>query len=123
MNIGGEHVIVKSAAPVSPGEHKLGVRVRRLMREMQPTLRPGSTLSEFTLLIDGVPAGRTQSRLGFYNFVSWIGLDIGRDRGSPVSHYEAPFEFTGKLIKVVVTMDEDQVLDGDGIGHAQMARE
>jgi arylsulfatase len=123
MNIGGEHVVVKSAYPVPPGEHKLGVRVRRLKHETQPTPRPGSTLSEFTLLIDGVPGGRIQSRLGFYNFVSWIGLDIGRDRGSPVSHYEAPFEFTGKLVKVVVTIDDDQVLDGDGVGHAQMARE
>jgi arylsulfatase len=123
MNIGGEHVVVKSAYPVLPGEHKLGVRVRRLKHETQPTRRPGSTLSEFTLLIDGVPAGSIETRLGFYNFVSWIGLDIGRDRGSPVSHYEAPFEFTGELVKVVVTMDDDQVLDGDGVGHAQMARE
>jgi len=51
------------------------------------------------------------------------GLDIGRDRGSPVSHYESPFAFTGKLNKVTVTMDDDQVLDGDGIGRAQLARE
>ena len=78
---------------------------------------------KFTLLIDGAPVARIESRLGFYNFVSWTGLDIGRDRGSPVSHYAAPFEFTGKLIKVVVTMDDDQMLDGDGVGRAQMARE
>jgi hypothetical protein len=56
------------------------------------------------------PAGRIESRLGFFNFISWTGLDIGRDRGSPVSHYEAPFEFTGGLIKVTVTMDDDQML-------------
>jgi arylsulfatase len=80
-------------------------------------------LSEFTLLIDGVPAGRTETWLGFYNLISWTGLDIGRDRGSPVSHYQAPFEFTGKLIKVTVMMDDDQVLDGDGVGRAQIARE
>ena len=48
---------------------------------------------------------------------------IGRDRGSPVANYAAPFEFTGKLRRVVVTMDEDQVLDGDGIGEAEMARQ
>ena len=30
----------------------------------------------------------------------------------PVSHYEAPYEFTGKLIKVTVTMDDDRMLDG-----------
>ena len=70
-----------------------------------------------------MPSGRIESRLGFYNFVSWTGLDIGRDRGSPVSHYASPFRFTGKLVKVTVTMDDDQSLDGDGVGRAQMARE
>jgi arylsulfatase A-like enzyme len=123
MNIGGEHVIVRSAAPVPRGEHRLGVRVRRLTRELQPTINTGPGLSEFTLLIDGMPAGCLESRLGFFNFISWTGLDIGRDRGSPVSHYESPFAFTGKLFKVTVTMDDDQMLDGDGVGRAQLARE
>jgi arylsulfatase len=116
MNIGGEHVIVRSQVPVPRGEHLLGVSVRRVTQDMPPT-------SEFTLFIDGKPAGCIQSRLGFFNFVSWSGLDIGRDRGSPVSHYESPFAFTGKLNKVTVTMDDDQALDGDGIGRAQLARE
>ena len=123
MNIGGEHVIVRSAAPVPRGEHRIGVRVRRLTRELQPTINTGPGLSEFTLLIDGMPAGCLESRLGFFNFISWTGLDIGRDRGSPVSHYESPFAFTGKLFKVTVTMDDDQMLDGDGVGRAQLARE
>jgi arylsulfatase len=123
MNIGGEHVIVRSAAPVSPGAHRLGVRVRRLMGEAPRTTKPGPGLSEFVLLIDGMPAGCIESRLGFFNFISWTGLDIGRDRGSPVSNYESPFEFRGKLIKVTVTMDDDQMLDGDGVGRAQMGRE
>ena len=43
-----------------------------------------------------------QTQLGFNIFISWSGLDIGRDRGSPVSHYEAPFEFTGQLLRVTV---------------------
>ena len=77
----------------------------------------------FTLLIDGMPAGCLESRLGFFNFISWTGLDIGRDRGSPVSHYESPFAFTGTLFKVTVTMDDDQMLDGAGVGRAQLARE
>lgn len=107
MNIGGEHVIVRSEAPVSRGERRLGVRVRRLAREAPSTTSTGPGISEFTLLIDGMPAGRIESRLGFFNFVSWTGLDIGRDRGSPASDYEGPFEFTGKLIKVTVTMDDE----------------
>jgi arylsulfatase len=123
MNIGGEHVIVRSAAPVSPGEHQLSVRVRRLAPDTQLAARAAPVPSEFTLLIDGAPVGRIESRLGFFNFISWTGLDIGRDRGSPVSHYVSPFEFTGKLVKVTVTMDDDQKLDGDGVGRAQIARE
>jgi arylsulfatase len=112
MNIGGEHVIVRSQAFVPPGKRRLGVRVRRLAETVPRT-------TEFTLLIDDIPAGCIQSQLAFLNFVSWNGLDVGRDRGSPVSHYESPFTFTGKLFKVTVTMDDDQ----DRVGRAQFARE
>jgi arylsulfatase len=48
---------------------------------------------------------------------------VGRDRLSPVADYAAPFEFTGTLRKVTVTMDDDQSLDGEGIGAAEMARQ
>lgn len=123
MNVGGEHVVVTADRPVPPGRHVVSLRVRRLTREAKPSMASGPGISEFTLLIDGMPAGRTQSRLGFYNFVAWAGLDIGCDRGSPVSHYQAPFVFTGSLIKVVFAMDDDQALDGEGIGQAAMARE
>jgi hypothetical protein len=116
-------VIVRSASSVPPGQRRLGVRVHRLTRNVQSIVNTEPCLSEFTLLIDGMPAGRIQSRLSFFNFISWTGLDIGRDRGSPVSKYESPFEFTGKLIKVTVTMDDDQMLDGDSVGRAQMGRE
>jgi arylsulfatase len=117
MNVGGEHVLVRSAEPVPPGLRRLGVRVRRLTREVS------ECVSEFTLLIDGIPSGRISSRLGLHNFVSWTGLDIGRDRGSPVSDYASPFAFTGKLVKVTVTMDDDQTLHADGVGSAQMAHD
>ncbi len=123
MNIGGEHVIVTSDRPVPAGDHIVSLRVRRLTREAKPSIATGPGLSEFTLLLDGAPVGSIQSRLGFFNFVSWAGLDVGCDRGSPVSHYEPPFRFTGQLRKVVVTMDDDQALDGDGVGEAVMARE
>jgi arylsulfatase len=61
--------------------------------------------------------------MGFHSFVSWTGLDIGRDRGSPVADYESPFAFTGTLRKVTVTMDAEQALDGDMVGDAEMARQ
>nr|QQZ51246.1 hypothetical protein JKL49_09195 [Phenylobacterium glaciei] len=37
--------------------------------------------------------------------------------------YAAPFTFTGKLRRVIVTMDADQELDGDLLGEAEMARQ
>ena len=48
---------------------------------------------------------------------------MGRDSGSPVSDYAAPFEFTGKLSRVTVVMHDDQKLDGAGVGKAEMARQ
>jgi hypothetical protein len=34
-----------------------------------------------------------------------------------------PFEFEGRLSRVTVTMHDDQKLDGDAVGNAQMARQ
>lgn len=112
MNIGGRHVTLTSDRPVEPGHRRLGVAVR-----------PGPGGRRVVLLIDGAPAGELTTPLGFYNFISWSGLDIGLDRGSPVADYAAPFSFTGLLKKVTVTMDDDQDLDGQGVGDAEMARQ
>ena len=67
--------------------------------------------------------GGIETKLGFPGSISWFALDICRDSGSPVSHYEAPFAFTGRLLRVEVTMDNDQRLDGDAVGRAVLARE
>jgi arylsulfatase A-like enzyme len=123
LNIGGGHEIVTSDRKVPPGAHRLGVHVERLVREAAPAKGARTGISAYTLLIDGQPAGSLQTPLGFHNLISWSGLDIGRDRGSPVSHYDAPFEFTGRLLRVAVAMHDDQKLDGDGLGDAAMARQ
>ncbi|MFO1014296.1 MAG: arylsulfatase [Caulobacteraceae bacterium] len=113
MNVGGQHLIISSDRPVpESGRHVLGVRV-----DNTPAKRV------ITLTIDGVAVGSGENALAFTSFISWSGLDIGRDRGSPVSLYEAPFSFTGNLTKVTVTMDPDQELDGEAIGQAEMARQ
>ena len=75
------------------------------------------------MLIDGLAVGGAETALGFNTFISWSGLDIGRDRGSPVADYHAPFAFTGQLAKVEVIMDVQAPLDGDAIGEAEMARQ
>lgn len=112
MNIGGKLVTLASDRTIEPGHRRLGVAVR-----------PGPGGRRIVLMIDGTPAGELTTPLGFYNFISWSGLDIGLDRGSPVADYAAPFGFTGLLKKVEVTMDDDQNLDGQGVGEAEMARQ
>jgi hypothetical protein len=123
LNIGGGHEIVRSDRKIPSGTHRLGVRVERLVRETPPARGARTGISSYTLLIDGEPAGSLQTQLGFHTLISWSGLDIGRDRSSPVSHYKAPFEFTGRLLRVTVAMHDDQKLDGDGVGKAEMARQ
>jgi arylsulfatase len=123
LNIGGGHEIVTSAVKVPAGARRLGVRVDRLVRDAPPAKGARTGVSAYTLLIDGEPAGSLQTQLGFHNLISWSGLDIGRDRGSPVSHYDAPFAFTGRLLRVTVAMHDDQTLDGDDVGNAEMARQ
>jgi len=112
MNVGGRHAMAISDQAIPPGHRRLGVAVHS-----EPERRI------ITLTIDGKAAGSAETTLAFRNFVSWSGLDIGRDRGSPVADYAAPFEFTGVLKKVIVTMDADQILDGKAIGEAEMARQ
>jgi arylsulfatase A-like enzyme len=112
MNVGGRHAVVTSDRTIPTGHRRLEVAVRS---------EPGRRV--ITLFIDRRAAGSADTVLCFQNFVSWSGLDIGRDRGSPVADYSAPFEFTGVLKKVTVTMDAEQRLDGEAIGDAEMARQ
>ena len=112
MNVGGQHHIAVSNRPVPAGNHLLGLRMRR-----------NKGMNVATLLIDGAPAGGFETQLGFVSFISWTGLDIGRHRSSPVSHYECPFTFTGKLRKVTFVLDDDQVLDAKAAAAATLARE
>jgi arylsulfatase len=113
LNIGGEKTTATSQSPVPLSATRLGVVARR--GETGPRT--------FTLTIDGAPAGEVTATTGFGNFISWSGLDIGLDRGSPVAGYAAPFAFTGTLRKVTVTMGDDQDLDGEAVGAAEMARQ
>jgi len=106
----GDHQIVSSDAPVPAGEHIFSVHVAH-GAPVQAELR-----------CDGAPIGSGTIRFGFVNFISWSGLDIGHDRSSPVSRYEAPFTFTGELAKVVVTIEDEQG-DAEGAAQALLARE
>ncbi len=100
LNIGGHHQIVRSSQPVPEGRHQLSFRMKR-----------NEGVGTMTLAIDSEPCGSMQTDRIFWLMISWSGLDIGLDRGTPVSHYSSPFTFTGTLHRVIVTLDPDQELD------------
>lgn len=108
----GQHQILRSETELTPGDHVLSFVMTR-----------GDSGLTGELLIDGEAAGSAPVAYGFVTFISWSGLDIGLDRGSPVSHYAAPFAFTGLLRKVTITLDPDQDADDEGSAQVAMARE
>ena len=127
LNVGGVHHLLRAERPVTAGHHRLGLRLDQgpLVR-FQPPVGVAVWVPSYrraTLLIDGEPAGTLESPYGFNMLVSWSGLDIGLDRGSPVSHYEAPFAFNGRLRRVTVTLDPVAQIDGDGLAEVEMARQ
>ena len=89
---------------------------------MGPTLRVPA-FRRATLLIDGQAAGTLETANGFNMLVSWSGLDIGLDRGSAVSHYEAPFAFNGLLKRVTVALDPHPHIDGQTLAAVELARQ
>lgn len=112
LNIGGQLHVVSSDRALTAADTRLGVQVR-----------PRPDGRTFTLTIQGEPAGSLTARAGFATLISWSGLDIGLDRGSPVADYPAPFSFTGQLRKVTVTMDDDQAVEAEAAAAAEMARQ
>ncbi len=129
LNIGGSHEIVKSNAPIPAGKHEIVFRMRRDIETANPHSRiydqqnVTSVKGDATLVVDGAVVGAIKTERMFFLMVSWSGLDIGFDRGSPVGLYKAPFNFSGKLTKVTVDLEDDQELDYDGVGKTEMARE
>ena len=114
LNIGGSHQIVRSPEPVPEGSTSLGFHMSRA---------PEGHHGVGTLVVDGKAIASLETENIFFLMISWSGLDVGMDRGTAVSHYETPNSYTGKLIKVTVELDEDQILDGEGIGRSEMMRE
>jgi hypothetical protein len=123
LNIGGAHRLVTSTRPIEPGRRRLGFRMVRTVTGGHFPHGVG------TLLVDGEPAGSMETEQIFWLMISFSGLDIGLDRGTTVADYDGtgrfvgPFEFTGRLIKVTVDLGDDQEVDHDGAGQAQLLRE
>jgi arylsulfatase A-like enzyme len=112
LSVGGNHQVVRSDRPVPDGPCMLAFRLERT-----------GSRGVGTLTIDGEGCGTFETDRIFVVTISWSGLDVGRDRASPVSDYEAPFAFTGRIRRVVVELDDDQDLDHEATGRAEAARE
>jgi arylsulfatase len=128
LNIGGRHHVVRSESELPLGPCRLGYRamVGPMVRFAAPNHAGMMTKTAFhqgILLVDDVEVGRLRSDSGFNTLISWSGLDIGMSRASPVGDYPPPFRFTGQLQRIEMRLDPRGGLSGDGIGHAEMARQ
>jgi len=92
-NIFAEHHTVRSDMDVPTGRISLAVRFKR----------DGDT-GTITLIIDQKECGTIQVPY-ILRMISSTGMDIGKDNLSPVTDdYEAPFAFTGKILKIYVNL-------------------
>jgi arylsulfatase A-like enzyme len=123
LNVGGTNDLLTSDVPIPPGATELGFRMQR---------RPGNDASPrgtATLLIDGTEVASMETDRIFWLMISWSGLDIGLDRGTTVADYDrsgrhlGPFVFTGRLVDVTVDLEDDQVVDHDASGEAELGRD
>ena len=117
LNIGGTHQLLTSPKPLLPGRRELAFVMQRQPQD------DNSVIGRASLRVDDVEVAELSTNSIFTLMISWSGLDIGFDRGTTVGNYASPFTFSGKLHKVTVDLSDDQELDHDGVGRAEMARE
>jgi arylsulfatase len=108
-----EHTRAVAGAPIPPGEHRLGLDVTRL---------PDGS-ADVTLSVDGgVVAQAHIPKLLFV--LSSIGMDLGRSLSPVNDDYQAPFNYPGRIHRVVFQL-QDKTSHGEikaGM-RAEMARQ
>ena len=124
LNIGGGHEIVTSNRKVPAGAHRLGVHVERLIRKEPPAKGSRTGVSEYTLLIDGEPAGAhrrpsSASTISSHGPASTSAATAAARCRTTRRRSNSP----GNCCKVTVDMHDDQKLDGEGVAAAEMARQ
>ena len=112
-NFVGYHFAVKAAAPIAAGPHALRYEMRKV----------GPFSGEGTLLIDGQVVGTIDIPQTARGQVSFTGLEVGRGSPPAVSDFDPPFAFTGKVVRVIYELGDDQDADAAGAAAAAMRRQ
>lgn len=118
----GERVqTVSSADPIPTGRHVFSAEFTKTGDEEST----GSAAGTLTLYVDTVAVGSAEivTQPGPFALAG-DGLCVGRDSGSPVAGYTAPFEFVGGTIdRVVVDVSGDPYVDHEKEVLAYLARD
>lgn len=88
--------LVRSSESVSPGEHTLGLEIRKT----------GESAGTVTLTIDEHPVGRVALPNMWPIYAANAGIRCGENRHAPVTRsYEPPFRFDQRLDRIIVDID------------------
>lgn len=121
--VADQHFHVEGDTDVPAGLHVLSV-------EFQPTGEADphngkGTPGDIKLFIDGEPAGEGHLPVTIPIMMGLTsGVSVGADAGSPVTdEYEAPFEFTGQIEKIVYDVSGKSIVDHEAEIRAALARQ
>ncbi|HVL21642.1 MAG TPA: arylsulfatase [Amaricoccus sp.] len=112
-NLAGRHTLLRSAEPIAAGVTQLAGELYLDMGQ-----------ARFELSADGAPVGTGDLPMGFPAGFGLLSSQCGMNYPSPVSRaYRAPFRFTGRLDRVVVTLGNQDRAAGDGLWEAALRRQ
>jgi arylsulfatase len=98
-NFAGTHSVMRSRSPVSPGAHDVLFHFQR----------SGEHRGHAELRVDGEVVASLEDMTTLPMVISFEGLDVGRDALVSVTpDYESPFDFSGRLRRVRVKLEDDQ---------------
>jgi arylsulfatase len=98
-NLAGAHSVMRSQAPIGPGSHHVLFHFQR----------DGEHRGHAELRVDGEVVASLEEMATLPMVISFEGLDVGRDAMVSVTpDYESPFDFSGRLRRVRVKLEDDQ---------------
>ena len=112
QNIGHNRQEISTPERIAAGRHTVSFVCNR-------AATPESELGTVALAVDDVEVVSAPMERSFWLMVSFSGLDVGRDPGTPVGPYRSPNPFSGDLRRVIFELDADQSLDHEAA--AQLA--